>query len=277
MKKCSFCGHENQDNAKFCANCGRTFVVKEIRQKLGKTFEILGYVAIGLGLFAFIFELVDNIIWGAGFFAYPLWLVKYLLLAALGLVYLYAQKVKSQTLSLLLTTALMTHVLIFFIGMNFSAVFSDFASTFFILFIFLLAYLFATLVLLYLNNDWGNKLARFYPLLVVGLVGIYAFLNMLYLFIFGFRTTFFRTIAFQALSLFFYYGALAVLFALPIVDKEIDTMEQQGDKETLRKSAQPTSKPSEKKAVELVEDRQVESKEESPLEQEAPHSEEEKA
>ena len=31
------------------------FVVKEIRQKLGKTFEILGYVAIGLGLFAFIF------------------------------------------------------------------------------------------------------------------------------------------------------------------------------------------------------------------------------
>ncbi|MGE4342010.1 MAG: hypothetical protein AB7E23_02810, partial [Bacilli bacterium] len=180
-------------------------------------------------------------------------------------------------LSLLLTTALMTHVLIFFIGMNFSAVFSDFASTFFILFIFLLAYLFATLVLLYLNNDWGNKLARFYPLLVVGLVGIYAFLNMLYLFIFGFRTTFFRTIAFEALSLFFYYGALAVLFALPIVDKEIDTMEQQGDKETVSNKEQPISKPNEKKAVEPVEDRQVDSKEEPPLEQEAPHSEEEKA
>ena len=85
----------------------------------------------------------------------------------------------------------------------------------------------------------------------------------------GFRTTFFRTIAFQALSLFFYYGALAVLFALPIVDKEIDTMEQQGDKETVSNKEQPTSKPSEKKAVEPVEDRQVESKEESPLEQEA--------
>jgi len=233
MKKCSFCSHENEDDAKFCANCGRTYVVKEIRQKLGKAFEVLGYIAIGFIFLAFIFELVDNIIWKATFFTYPIWLFKYILLGAMSLAYLYAHKVKSESLSLLMTMALVVHILIFFPPLPLSAVFSGFSGTFYIFSLILLVYFLAIIIFNNVGSDWGPRIARFYPLVTVGVISVYTFLSMLHLFIYGFGTTYIRTMAFSSLATFFYLAAVSVLLALPLIDKEIDTMEKQGEEKPI--------------------------------------------
>jgi len=233
MKKCSFCNHENEDEAKFCTNCGRTYVVKEIRQKLGKAFEILAYIAIAFIFLAFIFELVDNIIWRATFFTYPIWLFKYILLGAMSLAYLYAHKVKSESLSLLMTMALIVHVLIFFPLLPLSAVFSGFSGTFYIFSLILLVYFLAIIIFNNVGSDWGPRIARFYPLVAVGVISVYTFISMLHLFIYGFGTTYFKTMAFSCLTTFFYLAAISVLLALPLIDKEIDTMEKQGEEKPI--------------------------------------------
>ena len=224
MKKCSFCGKDNHDDARFCANCGRTFVVKEIRKKLGKSFEILGYITIGLGIFAFIFSLVDLIVNRNGFVAYPLLIIEYLMLALIGLAFLYSHKIKSKTLSLFTSQALIAHAMIFFTTLWANTVFFDFSITFRVFMLMLLAYLASGFILYHLKHPLGDKILKYYRLITAGVVVIYTFIVMLYLFIFGFRSV---TIAFGTLSVFFYFLSLSVMFVLPIIDRTIDIVDQQ--------------------------------------------------
>jgi len=231
MKKCSFCDHENDEKAKFCSNCGRTFVVKEIRTKLGQTFEILGYIAIALGLFAFIFELVNMIIFSSPFMAYLTWLVKYLMLAGISLVYLYAHKLKDQTISLLMTFALIVHMTIFFVTLPYSAFFIDLSSLYFLVFLLLIAFLLTSIVLLFLNHDLHKRFLFFGPYIVVAVVGLYSVFALLQLFVYGFKD-YGVTVIFGILSGLFYLLAITILFVLPIVDKEIDSFEKQGQVES---------------------------------------------
>lgn len=247
MKKCSFCGHENHADANFCANCGRTFVVKEIRQKLGKTFEILGYVAIGLGILAFIFELVDMIICKNAFIVYVIWLFKYIILAGLGFVYLFAHKVKQKSLSLLMSVALVTHVLIFFSGMPYSAFFTDFAGVLYIGILILFIFLLALIVLPYFREGMTKSLDNIYIYIIAGLIGIVAIANLLYSFIFGFRN-FGIIIAFGAFGAFFYYAALTVLFVLPLIDKGIEMVEEQGEAKATAPTPEVVATPSDQKS-----------------------------
>lgn len=228
MKKCSFCGKDNHDDAKFCANCGRTFVIKEMRKRLGQSFEILAYIAIGLGIFSFIFDLVDIIINNGLFFTYVIWLIEYLIFGLIGLTFLYAQQVKSYTLSLFTTLSLLVHNLIFFRAFVYRQVFLGFSQAFYIFFLLLITALAIGFVFHHLKNPLAERILKYYRFVVGGIVAIYTFIALIYFFVCAFTSI---NITFELLSILFYFAALSVLFTLAVIDKTIDVVERQGERE----------------------------------------------
>lgn len=228
MKKCSFCGKENHDDAKFCTNCGRTFVIKELRKNLGKTFEITAYVAIALGFLAFIFELISMILGTAIFIDYVMWLVKYFMLGVVSIAFLYAHKIKSETLSLYTTQTLITHALVFFAGVApYTHTFADFNFLYNFLFIFLLLYLATGVIFHHLKIGLSKFVLKYYHFISAFIVITYALLTGVGVAVHGFTTNLFM--AFFGLYSFFYLGALGALLILPLIDKTIDVVERQGE------------------------------------------------
>jgi hypothetical protein len=233
MKNCSFCGKENHNDANFCTNCGRTFVIKELRKNLGLTFEIIGYVAIGLGFLAFIFELITMIIARNGIFsAYVMWLVKFIMLGLVTVAFLYAHKIKSHTLSVYTAQALIAHMLIFFPIISFNNngtnLFLGFSNTFRLVFMLILIYLAVGVIFAHLKSEMGERILRYYQVITATASLFYTLIAFLGLCIFGFRSA---LSAFSTLSMFAYLAAISSMLVLPIIDRTIDIVERQGNKE----------------------------------------------
>ncbi|HKL84150.1 MAG TPA: hypothetical protein VJZ48_01585, partial [Bacilli bacterium] len=113
----------------------------------------------------------------------------------------------------------------------YSAFFIDLSSLYFLVFLILIAFLLTSIVLLFLNHDLSKRFLFFGPYIVVAVVGLYSVFALLQLFVYGFKD-YGVTVIFGILSGLFYLLAITILFVLPIVDKEIDSFEKQGQVES---------------------------------------------
>lgn len=226
MVTCSKCGHENSDDAKFCASCGKSLAVKKVNpkpapnpsaKKLNLSPMTIFSIAAPLVLIflAFVSRFIFLITTAQGFFEYMGWLFETLVFVLLGGVMIFAQMKNKPGVVNLMRLGLTAHGLLSYTFMVVVGFFVTVSRMFHIMTIVLMLFMLATLVL----EQFGHKLAKTFNMIVgfatPAVFFVNGFVSFLYIFFFGFRN--FPITFFFTLMIFFTLSAYTFILLVPVL------------------------------------------------------------
>ena len=224
MVTCSKCGHENSDDAKFCASCGKSLAVKNSKptpnpsaKKLNLSPMIILSIAAPLVLLflAFVSRFIFLITAAQGFFEYMGWIFETVVFVLLGGVMIFGQMKNKPGVVNLMRLGITAHGLLSYTFMVVVGFFVTVSRMFHIITIVLMLFMLAALVL----EQFEHKLAKTFNMIVgfatPAVFFVNGFVSFLYIFFFGFRN--FPITFFFTLMIFFTLSAYTFILLVPVL------------------------------------------------------------